>query len=1128
MFKPRRIFKTTVIPRNKVGRCEVLFDDFPDDLTISIYNAMGFRKPKNSLVFISEVENDSLSVEFALLMQSCLKVGEYPIDIPYEPSFIPIKTNIEVGQFSIFSIQYENSEGKLDTDIQLSFEPHEIKKNGIANLYGLTKYGDNFISATVAKRPTKTIAKELFLKENVVAAFPFPLGNGLSNKSKNEVNQKLEEPNFSKLETENLPVNSVNNSSNSEQNVEETLEVKKEVIPLNDIESITQISVTPESVIDVETQKSVTPQSVTDVITQKSVSPRGVIDIATPQSESSINETDKEPQKSVTPQSVVDIVTQKSVTPDSVIDIKTQKSVALKRVTDIVTQEKDSSKKELLLADSNIQKANFQIILKLIPELFQHIERGVKYSESLSTVSRYSRVIFKVQSETIGNLIDVSLESKTRETKSGYDSNIFLRLNQAKKKCIIVNSNLKNGKGDLLIHPDFKPKDFGLWVKELLRDGHLFALYEEEVNVISKDALTKKVATELHAFSPIETILLTADETVEFNSWETANDWLRSQTKEPYEQNGIIYKVKWQSGDELIADFELFSENYHPQFDTELLQKAVIHQLLKNHYHQDKRYTEQVNSKTVFLKPKGFYLSLLDKVDSGNLKQKNIDDYQPKIPAISVEVKTNIITTENKYESSRKFDLANDFLKLLKTHCDPEELIQITAIWKNESFIATQIKAVSIPSKPNAAFWKTIFQSKINNENFNKYQTSDDDPLLFDSEIVFKTPKFYYHNLESAYWHESDTDLNQKFHYSGYSYHIHYLGKAIQNYLNILAEDDENEIIGLANNSNRQKVLLQFIIEYKKLGKNDYNLQFSQTVQLIEKAVKKQDKNSKLALHGLLLNLQIGEKLISLPKSRIQKVDIKDKPTKESKRIKLNREIEAIVDKNGNYLTKYSLEDLVLLKQYSGYGGSKLSEVNRGLLYEYYTPDEIIKFMWGFAFKHGYESGAVLEPSCGIGKFFEYAPNGVRIEGYETNKFSAQIAQILYPTAIIHNKSFENLFFNGNVYLKGKFRSEPFDLVIGNPPYGAFSGRFAGMGEKKRTKAFTYDQYFLTRGLDLLNKSGLLIMVIPQSFLDNNSKYNTLKEMVMAKADFLEARRLPHGIFQHTEIGTDIVVFRKK
>jgi adenine-specific DNA methylase len=82
--------------------------------------------------------------------------------------------------------------------------------------------------------------------------------------------------------------------------------------------------------------------------------------------------------------------------------------------------------------------------------------------------------------------------------------------------------------------------------------------------------------------------------------------------------------------------------------------------------------------------------------------------------------------------------------------------------------------------------------------------------------------------------------------------------------------------------------------------------------------------------------------------------------------------------------------------------------------------------------------------------------------------------------------------------------------------------------KKKRTKAFTYDQYFLTRGLDLLVSGGLLVFIIPQSFLDNNAKYNPLKERIAAKADFLEARRLPHGIFEYTDVGTDIVVFRKK
>jgi hypothetical protein len=45
-------------------------------------------------------------------------------------------------------------------------------------------------------------------------------------------------------------------------------------------------------------------------------------------------------------------------------------------------------------------------------------------------------------------------------------------------------------------------------------------------------------------------------------------------------------------------------------------------------------------------------------------------------------------------------------------------------------------------------------------------------------------------------------------------------------------------------------------------------------------------------------------------------------------------------------------------------------------------------------------------------------------------------------------KSFETLFFIGNSSVKGNV--EPiYDLVIGNPPYSEYSGKYAGLGEKK-------------------------------------------------------------------------------
>jgi hypothetical protein len=262
-----------------------------------------------------------------------------------------------------------------------------------------------------------------------------------------------------------------------------------------------------------------------------------------------------------------------------------------------------------------------------------------------------------------------------------------------------------------------------------------------------------------------------------------------------------------------------------------------------------------------------------------------------------------------------------------------------------------------------------------------------------------------------------------------------------------------------------------------------------------------------------------------------------DKPTKPKQMAKkttktsqheLNVMIEDFIVEKDSEDHVYTEEDKNYLKQYTGGGGLiKQGAKGKGILYEYFTPDEIVQKMWGLAIKYGYKGGDVLEPSCGIGNFIKYATADAKVVGYEINPYSNRIAEILYPQATIYQQPFETLFFAGNVHLKDDFGDTRYDLVIGNPPYGEFLGKWAGMGEKKWTGATEYDQYFITRGLDLLRKDGLLIFIIPSSFLSNASKYNKLKEKIAAKAELIDAYRLPERVFKTTDIGTDIVVFRK-
>lgn len=267
------------------------------------------------------------------------------------------------------------------------------------------------------------------------------------------------------------------------------------------------------------------------------------------------------------------------------------------------------------------------------------------------------------------------------------------------------------------------------------------------------------------------------------------------------------------------------------------------------------------------------------------------------------------------------------------------------------------------------------------------------------------------------------------------------------------------------------------------------------------------------------------QKLVDLP----QNIERSSAPKgKKQSQYDLNKEIEAFIDKKDKEGSFFNEEEKNYIRQYTGSGGLlKEGATGRGALYEYYTPELVVKKMWEMAYHFGYDGGSILEPSVGTGNFLKYAPKGAPIFGFETNHYSARIAQVLFPHAHINEKAFETLFFAGNIHLKDKFENPGYSLAIGNPPYGEFTGKYAGMGEKQYTGATEYDQYFMLRGLDLLKKDGLLVYLIPSSFMSNGSKFNKVKEKIAAKADFMDCYRLPTRIFDTTDIGTDILVLRK-
>ena len=178
--------------------------------------------------------------------------------------------------------------------------------------------------------------------------------------------------------------------------------------------------------------------------------------------------------------------------------------------------------------------------------------------------------------------------------------------------------------------------------------------------------------------------------------------------------------------------------------------------------------------------------------------------------------------------------------------------------------------------------------------------------------------------------------------------------------------------------------------------------------------------------------------------------------------------------------------------------------------------------MWDLTSQYINTDGTkVLEPSVGIGRFLESAPDNTTFDVVEMNPISAKITELLYPNANVEVGEFQKRFIKNNAPVKNV--TPEYDIVIGNPPYGAYNGIFKGMGEGKGIDRI--ETYFINRGLDSLKENGIMTFIIPSSFLDG--VMTPTKLQIGQKAELLDAYRLPENTFDTTSQGTDIIVLRR-
>ena len=236
---------------------------------------------------------------------------------------------------------------------------------------------------------------------------------------------------------------------------------------------------------------------------------------------------------------------------------------------------------------------------------------------------------------------------------------------------------------------------------------------------------------------------------------------------------------------------------------------------------------------------------------------------------------------------------------------------------------------------------------------------------------------------------------------------------------------------------------------------------------------------------------------------------------------KIREQCREILKKSDSEITE---EDKHILSQYVGAGGTDEEGIsNNGVLYEFYTPRNVIAKVWQLVDKYNpRQDKTVIEPSSGIGRFAE--GRSEKFTMFELEKDSARIAHILHPDAEIVQGAFQEHFMKQK---KGRFTQdfEKYDVAVGNPPYGAYTGKYKGLGEGKDFER--YENYFMARTLDTIKDGGIMAMVVPSGFLDGGGAYDKDLKKIADKAELLEAWRLPNGTFESTDVGTDIVVFRK-
>ena len=173
---------------------------------------------------------------------------------------------------------------------------------------------------------------------------------------------------------------------------------------------------------------------------------------------------------------------------------------------------------------------------------------------------------------------------------------------------------------------------------------------------------------------------------------------------------------------------------------------------------------------------------------------------------------------------------------------------------------------------------------------------------------------------------------------------------------------------------------------------------------------------------------------------------------------------------------------------------------------QFFTPHEVCRDMVDMLSPTSSEM--ILDMCCGMGNFFNHLPNLHNAYGFDIDGKAVVVARHLYPDAHIEKCD-----------IRQYYPEQRFDIIIGNPPFNL---------------KFDYklsQEFYLDKAYDVLNPAGILMVIVPCSFMQNEFWEKRRVAGINEQFSFIGQSKLNPNAFASTGVhhfNTKVMVFLRQ